>query len=67
MSTLAPLLPFRRVHQEGSGPLLREILGRIGDKWSVIAICQLDGGLAWFNQLKWSVDGMTQRMLSAPP
>lgn len=65
MSTLAPLLPFRRVHPEGSGPLLREILGRIGDKWSVIVICQLDGGPARFNQLKRSVDGITQRMLSA--
>ncbi|RFA13119.1 transcriptional regulator [Subtercola boreus] len=65
MPTSTTMLPFRNAHPEGSGPLLREILGRIGDKWSVIVICQLDGGPARFNQLKRAVDGITQRMLSA--
>ncbi|MFE1963075.1 winged helix-turn-helix transcriptional regulator [Streptomyces sp. NPDC059479] len=45
--------------------MLREVLARLGDKWTVIVICRLSEGPRRFNELKRSVDGITQRMLSA--
>ena len=47
------------------GALLREVLARIGDKWSVIVICRLDGQPRRFNELRRLAEGITQRMLSA--
>jgi DNA-binding HxlR family transcriptional regulator len=47
------------------GPILRDLLDRIGDKWSVIVICRLDAGPLRFNALRRATDGITQRMLSA--
>jgi DNA-binding HxlR family transcriptional regulator len=43
---------------------VRDVLGRIGDKWSVIVICCLDGEPRRFNELRRLTDGITQRMLS---
>jgi DNA-binding HxlR family transcriptional regulator len=48
-----------------SGALLRDVLARIGDKWSVIVICRLDGQPRRFNELRRLTEGITQRMLSA--
>jgi DNA-binding HxlR family transcriptional regulator len=48
-----------------SGALLRDVLARIGDKWSVIVICRLDGQPRRFNELRRLAEGITQRMLSA--
>jgi DNA-binding HxlR family transcriptional regulator len=45
--------------------LLRDVMDRIGDKWSVTVICRLDDGPLRFNALRRAVDGITQRMLSA--
>jgi DNA-binding HxlR family transcriptional regulator len=45
--------------------LLRDVLARIGDKWSVIVICRLDGQPRRFNELRRIAEGITQRMLSA--
>ena len=47
------------------GTLLREVLDRLGDKWTVIVICRLDDGPRRFNELRRMTDGITQRMLSA--
>jgi DNA-binding HxlR family transcriptional regulator len=47
------------------GALLRDVLARIGDKWSVIVICRLDGGPRRFNELRRLTEGITQRMLSS--
>jgi DNA-binding HxlR family transcriptional regulator len=47
------------------GALLRDVLARIGDKWSVIVICRLDGQPRRFNELRRLAKGITQRMLSA--
>jgi DNA-binding HxlR family transcriptional regulator len=49
----------------GSGVLLRDVLARIGDKWSVIVICRLDGQPRRFNELRRLAEGITQRMLSS--
>jgi DNA-binding HxlR family transcriptional regulator len=48
-----------------SAPVLREMLERIGDKWTVIVICRLDGQPRRFNELRRMTAGITQRMLSA--
>jgi DNA-binding HxlR family transcriptional regulator len=45
--------------------LLRDVMDRIGDKWSVRVICRLDAGPLRFNALRREVGGITQRMLSA--
>jgi len=47
------------------GAVLRDVLDRIGDKWSVIVICRLDAGPLRFNALRRATEGITQRMLSA--
>jgi DNA-binding HxlR family transcriptional regulator len=43
---------------------VRDVLERIGDKWSVIVICRLDGEPRRFNELRRLTEGITQRMLS---
>jgi DNA-binding HxlR family transcriptional regulator len=45
--------------------LLRDVLSRIGDKWSVIVICRLDSRPRRFNELRRMTEGISQRMLSA--
>jgi DNA-binding HxlR family transcriptional regulator len=45
--------------------LLRDVMDRIGDKWSVTVICRLDDGPLRFNALRRASGGITQRMLSA--
>src|SRR5688572_8181180 len=43
----------------------REMLARVGDKWSVYVIHLLgDNGMLRFNELKNQVDGISQRMLT---
>jgi DNA-binding HxlR family transcriptional regulator len=41
-----------------------EILSRVGDKWSVQVVVQLGEGPRRFNELRRSVDGISQRMLT---
>jgi DNA-binding HxlR family transcriptional regulator len=48
----------------GRGTLLRDVMDRIGDKWSMAVICRLEEGPLRFNALRRAVDGITQRMLS---
>jgi DNA-binding HxlR family transcriptional regulator len=44
---------------------LREVLDRIGDKWSVLVISVLGGGRHRFSDLQRSIDGgISQRMLT---
>jgi DNA-binding HxlR family transcriptional regulator len=43
---------------------VREILDRIGDKWSLLIIFRLGDGPQRFTALKRSVDGISQRMLT---
>jgi DNA-binding HxlR family transcriptional regulator len=42
----------------------REILDRIGDKWSLYIVAMLANGPRRFNELKRSIDGISQRMLT---
>ncbi|SEG79463.1 DNA-binding transcriptional regulator, HxlR family [Thermomonospora echinospora] len=42
----------------------REVLDRVGDKWSLYVISQLGSGTKRFNELKREIDGISQRMLT---
>jgi DNA-binding HxlR family transcriptional regulator len=42
----------------------RQVLGRIGDKWSMLAICALELGTKRFSELRRQIGGITQKMLT---
>ena len=42
----------------------REVLARVGDKWSMLVVVLLGDGPRRFNELKRMIDGISQRMLS---
>jgi DNA-binding HxlR family transcriptional regulator len=44
--------------------LMRSVLARVGDKWSVVVICELGKGSRRFNELRRLAHPITQRMLS---
>jgi|SRR5579859_502365 len=46
------------------GCRIREILDRVGDKWSLQVIFHLGEGPQRFTELKRSIDGVSQRMLT---
>lgn len=46
------------------GCRVREVLERVGDKWSVNVICNLGEGARRFTELRKDVDGISQRMLT---
>lgn len=45
-------------------PAAREVLSRVGDKWSVLVIALLSEGSRRFSELRRSIDGVSQRMLT---
>ncbi|MFD7093773.1 winged helix-turn-helix transcriptional regulator [Streptomyces xanthophaeus] len=43
---------------------IRDVLDRLGDKWSVLVVVQLAAGTHRFRELQRAVDGISQRMLT---
>jgi DNA-binding HxlR family transcriptional regulator len=43
----------------------RQILDRVGDKWSISVIYELGSGSRRFTELRRAIDGISQRMLTA--
>jgi DNA-binding HxlR family transcriptional regulator len=43
---------------------IRDVLDRVGDKWSVLVIVELATGPRRFRQLQRAIDGISQRMLT---
>jgi DNA-binding HxlR family transcriptional regulator len=43
---------------------IRDVLDRVGDKWSVLVIVELASGARRFRELQRAVDGISQRMLT---
>ena len=43
---------------------IRDVLDRVGDKWSVLVIVELANGPRRFRQLQHAIDGISQRMLT---
>jgi DNA-binding HxlR family transcriptional regulator len=51
-------------HAEGSCRAVASVLARVGDKWSVLVIMMLINGPMRFNELKRTIGGVSQRMLT---
>lgn len=43
---------------------IRDVLDRVGDKWSVLVIVELASGTRRFRELQRAIDGISQRMLT---
>ena len=54
----------RQPHLTENCRAVSDVLGRIGDKWSVLIITMLGDGPRRFNELKRMVNGISQRMLT---
>jgi len=56
------------VREPGTAPLrdqrVRQVLDRVGDKWSLLVIGLLGEGDRRFNEIRRRVDGISQRMLA---
>jgi len=44
--------------------VISDVLSRIGDKWSVLVVSRLGDGPLGFNELRRSIGGISQRMLT---
>ncbi|WAL66578.1 helix-turn-helix domain-containing protein [Amycolatopsis cynarae] len=58
----ADLDPCGRADHPDCG--IRDVLDRVGDKWSVLVIVELAAGPRRFRQLQRAIDGISQRMLT---
>ncbi|MCS5715352.1 helix-turn-helix transcriptional regulator [Herbiconiux sp. CPCC 205716] len=43
---------------------IRDVLDRVGDKWSVLVVVELSTGTRRFRELQRAIDGISQRMLT---
>src|SRR4028119_1826459 len=50
--------------QESANCLMRELLDRIGDAWTLLIVLNLGAGKQRFSELKRRVNGISQRMLT---
>ncbi|WP_050725510.1 winged helix-turn-helix transcriptional regulator [Vulgatibacter incomptus] len=51
-------------HTSESCLAVREVLNRVGDKWSVLVVMLLGDGPRRFSDLKRAIEGISQRMLT---
>ena len=51
-------------HVPGRCPAVREVLNRVGDKWSVLIVALLGDGTKRFSELRRAIEGISQRMLT---
>lgn len=51
-------------HTHESCLAVREVLNRVGDKWSVFIVALLGDGPRRFNELRRMIEGISQRMLT---
>jgi len=56
--------PRNRQHPEGECLAVREVLSRVGDKWSVLVVSLLGAEPLRFSELRRSIEGISQRMLT---
>jgi DNA-binding HxlR family transcriptional regulator len=54
----------QRTHGPDACPAVREVLNRVGDKWSVLVVGLLGDGPKRFGELRRSIEGISQRMLT---
>lgn len=58
----AELEPCGRADHPDCG--IRDVLDRLGDKWSVLVVVELAAGPRRFRELQRSIEGVSQRMLT---
>jgi len=51
-------------HVRGECLAVREVLNRVGDKWSVLIVALLGDGTKRFSELRRMIEGISQRMLT---
>ena len=51
-------------HVTGDCAVVRSLLTRIGDKWSMLIVTLLGDGTLRFNEMRRQVEGISQRMLT---
>src|ERR1700729_977228 len=51
-------------HVRGECLAVREVLNRVGDKWSVLVVVLLGDGTKRFSELRRTIEGISQRMLT---
>jgi DNA-binding HxlR family transcriptional regulator len=54
----------RHKHLPADCRAVSDVLARVGDKWSVLVVTRLGGGPQRFNELRRSIGGISQRMLT---
>jgi DNA-binding HxlR family transcriptional regulator len=54
----------RHKHLPADCRAVSDVLARVGDKWSVLVVTRLGGGPLRFNELRRSIGGISQRMLT---
>ena len=54
----------RNIHLTGDCRGISEVLARVGDKWTVLVVTHLGEGPMRFNELRRSINGISQRMLT---
>jgi DNA-binding HxlR family transcriptional regulator len=52
------------IHLPGDCRAVGDVLARVGDKWSVLVVSRLGDGPVRFNELRRSIGGISQRMLT---
>ncbi len=52
------------IHLPGDCRAVSDVLARVGDKWSVLVVSRLGQGPMRFNELRRSIGGISQRMLT---
>jgi DNA-binding HxlR family transcriptional regulator len=53
-----------KLHRPEACPAVREVLNRVGDKWSVQIIALLGDAAMRFSELRRQIEGISQRMLT---
>jgi len=53
-----------KLHRAEACPAVREVLHRVGDKWSVQIVALLGDGSMRFSELRRAIEGISQRMLT---
>ena len=57
-------LSSTNVTTHDAGPAVREVLNRVGDKWSIFVVALLGSGPRRFSDLRRRIEGISQRMLT---
>ena len=56
--------PSHKTVSHEACPAVREVLNRVGDKWSVQIVGMLQDGPRRFSELRRAIEGISQRMLT---